>query len=760
MTASYSELPSSEVVSPETKPKKANVIRPLLRLVLRRSWLVILLATLAAIASYVRTLDKPSTYKGNFYLLVEPISATAKLTDPSTLTRTDPSTGVPKGDLFALDYPTNLAFLQSPGMTFRIAQEVHHRLPKRSVPEIWKDLRGNFTVEWIRAKSGRDATKIFEVSYGGNDPKEVETVLQIAADTFVKYSAEDRETSIKAGVKFINSQLPALQKNLNAQKAKLQGIREQYSLVDPESKSEALLTEISSLTNQRLLVNQQLTAQLALLKSLEKQLQSTPDEAIAAAILNQDQERLNLIKRIQDLEAQIAQIRATITDNNPQYITLQEQRDNLQVLLDRRTKTLLKSTSPLAASKALNFDFQDPTRLKLLNQLIDTNNQVKSLQAQLPIIDQKLFQIRALATAMPNLINQYNAINRDIKLTEDVVNKLLLQRETLKVEAAQELPWQLISKPQIPLDAKGNPLGEPPDRKKSVMVGAVGGAVLSLVIIILWDKRINKFLCSADIQDLLALSLIGVIAKDPELVNPPLKLFRSAPAASTPDDFPELVSLAKELEPTPTIEPSLSPPVSCPPLRVFKEEFQVIYTELAFFYRQPPLRSLVISGLQTGDGQATMALNLAFAATRSQKRVLLVDGNYQNPHLHSLLNLPNEKGLRDYLEQEMPVHQLVQAVPDHKNLYLLSLGQGQETGTLWSDTLHYLMSELQTSYDLVLYHLPPFPDSSDIYFISTYTDGLILVISVNKTPRSLAKEVVKRIQEFQLPVLGAIANFA
>ncbi|MFM7189763.1 MAG: hypothetical protein ACKOX2_02950, partial [Microcystaceae cyanobacterium] len=87
-------------------------------------------------------------------------------------------------------------------------------------------------------------------------------------------------------------------------------------------------------------------------------------------------------------------------------------------------------------------------------------------------------------------------------------------------------------------------------------------------------------------------------------------------------------------------------------------------------------------------------------------------------------------------------------------------GKGQETGSLWSDGFHYLIAELQANYDFVFYHLPPFPDSSDIYFISTYTDGLILVVSVNQTSRSLAKEVIKRTQEFQLPVLGAIANFA
>jgi Mrp family chromosome partitioning ATPase len=70
------------------------------------------------------------------------------------------------------------------------------------------------------------------------------------------------------------------------------------------------------------------------------------------------------------------------------------------------------------------------------------------------------------------------------------------------------------------------------------------------------------------------------------------------------------------------------------------------------------------------------------------------------------------------------------------------------------------MSEFQAHYDLVIYDLPPFLDNTDIYFISTYSDGLIFTIGVKKTPQTLAKEAVKKAQELRLPVLGAFANFS
>jgi Mrp family chromosome partitioning ATPase len=73
--------------------------------------------------------------------------------------------------------------------------------------------------------------------------------------------------------------------------------------------------------------------------------------------------------------------------------------------------------------------------------------------------------------------------------------------------------------------------------------------------------------------------------------------------------------------------------------------------------------------------------------------------------------------------------------------------------------MEYLMSELQEKFDLVIYDLPHFHDTTDVYFMSACTDGMLLVIGINKTSQSLAKEAVGKATDLQFPILGAIANF-
>jgi uncharacterized protein involved in exopolysaccharide biosynthesis/Mrp family chromosome partitioning ATPase len=752
---SYSEPITEEIEESGTTPKKGFSIRPFIRMAIRKSWLIILITTITGLGGLTLSFFKPTTYKGNFYLLVEPITAAAKLTDPTTLTRTE---GIPqRQDFMALDYPTNLAFLQSPGMTYRIAQDVHNKLAHQTVPAIWKDLRENFKVEWIRSASGQDATKIFEVSYQGENAKEVETVLQVAARTFVKYSAEDRQTSIKAGVKFIDRQLPALQQGLNVLKQKQQLIRERYELVDPATKNEALLVQLNELSIQRLTLKQQLSSQMELYRSLQGNLKIDSNQAIAAAVLNQDQERLGLIKKVQEVDAQIAAAAALVTPDNPQMVNLKIQRENFQRLLTQRTLMLLASIRSSVAPNSPILDFQDPTRIKLTEQLIDAKNQINSIQAQSQLLETKIKQIEKLISVLPDVINQFNTIARDIRLTEEIVDKLLLQRENLKVEAAQELPWQLISKPQIPLDQHGNPVGEPPSRQKLLIAGVAGGLFISLAIIFLWEKRKNIFYCAEDIQDILGIPLIGLI---PNVVSSSASLQKSVVTLPLLEETKEKNTASSELNVPESLAENSTQANRENDFLLFLDIFDEIYSELSFFYRQPALRSLVISAIQVGDGQSTIALNLAIAASQQSKKVLFVDANWQNSPTYPWLNLQNEKGLSNLLQQEISLESVLQVSPDYPHLFLLSSGPKLRTKHLWSNHFQYCMSEFQAHYDLVIYDLPPFLDNTDIYFISTYSDGLIFTIGVKKTPQTLAKEAVKKAQELRLPVLGAFANFS
>ena len=760
------EIETEEVNPP---PKKKSFIRVYLRILLRKSWLIASITLLTTTTAVVLSSSKSSTYKGNFYLLVEPITAAARLTNPSTLTRTG---GIPQEDLIALDYPTNLIFLQSPSMTRRIAEDVHKKLPNRTVDAIWNDLRNNFFVEWVKSPSD-GATKIFIVSYSGTDPQEVQAVLDIAAQTFVKYSSEDRETSIKAGVKFIDKQLPPLQENLNNLKNKQRQIRQQYELVNPANRNDELLQQLDALIQRKSVLQEQLISLQTLASTLESQLGISSEDALVLASLNQDPERVSLQKELLDLRSQLANNQSVYTEKSVRVIALETRSQIIQDSLKKRTNELLKQfSSTISNNSPLLSSFQDPIRLQLIEQFIDTTNKIKALKSQLPSLTIQEKQLNTIIQKLPAITNQYTALEREIKLTEEVLDKLLIQRETLKVESAQELPWQLISKPQIPLDADGKPIGEPPDRKKMLMAGAGGGLIFGILLSLLLEKQKNAFVSANDIEDILGLPVIGKVPKyqSVEMENITLVIPEISEKVETPEELEisEEVEISEKVETSEELETSDTQDKESlkePPLQdnwpIFATVFDDIYTELCFYYRNPSLRSVAISSVEAEDGQSTIAVNLAITAAEQGKRVLFVDTNRNNSKIGEWLNLTEKKGLDYLLTHDVSLESVIQEDPNHKNLYFITNGEEYTTPPkrLWSPKMEYLISEFQEKFDLVIYDLPHFHQTTDVYFISACTDGMILVIGVKKTSQSATKEALAKADDLQFPILGAIANF-
>ncbi|PZV25734.1 MAG: lipopolysaccharide biosynthesis protein [Snowella sp.] len=749
-------------------PPKNNFWQMFLRFFVRRVWWIggftFFTTTVALVIAFLR----PSTYTGNFYLLVEPITAAGKLSNSSTLTRTQ---GIPQEELVSLDYPTNLIFLQSPGMTLRIARDVSQKVSRRQINEIWKDLRENFSVEWVRS-AATGPTKIFKVSYKGEDPTEVKTVLDIASETFVKYSSEDRETSIKAGVKFIDKQLPALQQTLNNLKNKQKQIRQQYDLVDPTAKNALLLEQVDELTKQKSTIERQLLSLKTLSTSLQQQLGISSADALVLASLNQDPERLSLQKELLEIQSQLINTQSVFTDKSVRVENLEERSRNVSNLLRKRTEELLKqfSTSVSINSPILS-DFQDPIRLKLIEQFVETTNQIKALESQLPSLSSERQQVDDTVKKLPTIINQYTALEREIKLTEEVLDKLLVQRETLKVESAQELPWQLISKPQIPLDEKGFPSGDAPNRLNIILAGFSGGLLLSTLLVFCWEKYKDLFFSADDIEDVLALPLFGRVPKYDASVfskSPPLSVKKSQQSKvskqpkklQTSNSLERLESVATLDFPKNSADKSWNNP--SPPLNwlVFVNVFDDMYAELSFYYRTPPLRAITISSIEPGDGQSLIALNLAIAATKKGKRVLLVDASGKKSTLCHRLNLTGQKGFNYLLTHNVDLESVIQEVPQNSNLYVVASPTEDRISSqhLWS-RMEYIMSELQERFDLVIYDLPHFNETTDVYFMTSCTDGMLLVVGVNKTKHSSAKKVLKKANDLRLPLLGAIANF-
>lgn len=709
----------------ELKSRGLN-LRPIWRIIQRNASLITGLTTVVALAALYSVLTTPRTYQGDFRLLVEPITSEAKFTDPSVLARNSGGSytgaGLDYASLVDVDYPSLLQVLKSPKLLTMIAKRIQLRYPDVSYDLLSK----NLVVQRVGTNL-IDFTNVIKVSYKEEDPAKVQFVLTEVTKGYLKYSLENRRTRVGEGVQFIQGQIPGLQQRVDNLRGQLQTFQQRYNLIDPTTESEELSRQISGIRAQKIEAQRQLSENKALYINLQKQLSLSPDQVIAASTLTENPNYQNLLAQLKKVESLIAVESARFSEESPIIQTLRQKQKNLSLLVNQEAQQILGSTGN---SKLLTF--QNSTRLALIKQLANTANQVKVLEirnqqaAQAEALLEKRIQQLAATT------RQYNDVKERLDITTKALEQLLMQRENLRVEAAQnQVPWEVIAEPRIASNAAGNLIPVSRGTTKKLAIGLVGGFLLGLGAAVLRDKYRNVFHTTEDIQDAITLPVLGVIS-----FNKSAKMSKSS-------------AVVESIAETESYYSGTS---------LFLETFNSLYTSIRFF-SEPPVRSLVVSSAAPGDGKTTIALNLAQAAAAMGQKVLLVDANLRLPQLHIKLGLSNQKGLSN-LYQNPDSEECIQRSPLQENLFVLTSGKllPNSTKLLASSQMQNLMEQFQTAFDLVIYDASHLLGLADTNFLAANTDGILMVVGLGKTNLSEMMHVLNGLDSFRLPILGIVAN--
>lgn len=716
----------SEFRTPETtqNPGKQGLkIRPLWRLIRRNILLIGGINVLVTGLTLYLVLSRPLTYEGEFQLLVEPVTTAGKLTDPSVLSREG---NIPDDE--GLDYSTLIRVLRSPKVLASILTQIESKYPL-NYNELLKDMR----VERI-GQEEFDKTKLIRVSYKSADRVKIIFILEQLANGYLKYSLEDRKRRIGGGVAFIEQQLPELRQRVNSLEGQLQTLQQQERISDLDSEGVELAKQSRELETQRLETQRNLRAQKQLFTNLQKQLGLGPNQAIAASSLSEDPRYQELLNQLKQVETQLAQERARFTDANPVVQELRERQRNLQALLNQETRKLV-SQSRANSSTALP-QFQNSIQRSLSQQLIDTLNEIQVLEIRSQASVQAAATVDAQLRRFPAVKRKYEQLNRQLEIDTKTLNQLLLKRETLKVEAAQrEIPWQIPTEPQLRTDEEGNLVLPEQSRTKKIALGVIGGFLLGLGAALLREKQRDTFFSIDDLQDQTKFPLLGSLP-----FNQAIEAIDQNPNGS---EFGE-ASVANHQN------------------QAFLQAAEALYTKIRFLAIEPPIRSLVISSVAARDGKTTVALYLAQSAARMGQRVLLVDANMAFPQLHTRLGLPNFEGLSDVLDRNLDPNQLIQRVPYQKNLSLLTAGQkaSSTNKSPASNQMKYLMEQLHSMFDLVIYDTPYLQGHADANFLTINADGLLMVVGMGKTHQSSLIKTLKDLNASRLKILGLVSNFS
>jgi capsular exopolysaccharide synthesis family protein len=196
---------------------------------------------------------------------------------------------------------------------------------------------------------------------------------------------------------------------------------------------------------------------------------------------------------------------------------------------------------------------------------------------------------------------------------------------------------------------------------------------------------------------------------------------------------------------------------------IIADSFRAVLASILFAGARQRQRVLVITSASPGEGKTVTTSNLAVAFANLGRKVLLIDADTRNPHVHSMFGLDNSTGLTTELRRvaanEIRNDTLVREtkVP---NLYVLTSGPAIQEGAdlLFSSTMPNLITRYRDEYEMVLIDTPPMMVMPDARILGSFADGVVLIASAGKTNRTAIQAAYRRFVEDRTPVLGIILN--
>ena len=159
------------------------------------------------------------------------------------------------------------------------------------------------------------------------------------------------------------------------------------------------------------------------------------------------------------------------------------------------------------------------------------------------------------------------------------------------------------------------------------------------------------------------------------------------------------------------------------------------------------------------EGKSFVSSNLALTFANHGERTLLLDADLRLPNIASSMQLENELGLLDHIEQGTSLDEvMVREV--YPNLDVLPTGGKSKNPTqiLVSAQFEAMLADLRDRYDRIVVDSPPLAAVSDALNLLPFIDGIIYVIKFNTVKRKTASANVRRLWESNTPVFGAVLN--
>ncbi|MBP8155781.1 MAG: polysaccharide biosynthesis tyrosine autokinase [Leadbetterella sp.] len=364
-------------------------------------------------------------------------------------------------------------------------------------------------------------------------------------------------------------------------------------------------------------------------------------------------------------------------------------------LINTYNKLVLERNRILKSATVAN-----PSVVKLDQQIVSLKSNVLEslgrLQASLNIQKRNLKNQEGLLNAkigkIPVQERQFRVIARQQKVKEELYLYLLQKREETAISLAATEPNARV------IDAaKASSSPVSPKKNRVYMAAFLLGLLIPFGILYLKNLLDTKVKNRFDITGKLAIPYLGDI-----------------PHSSSPDKLIDATSRSRTAE----------------ALRIVQTNLDFMLNQVA----EGSAKTIFLTSTIPGEGKTFLAVNLAGTIALTGKKVLLLGMDIRDPKLKEYLQLPNSKGLTDYLSSnKVSISDCIFKSKDFENLSILPAGiiPPNPTELLMNKKVGELFDQLKKEYDFIIVDTAPVSIVSDTLMLAKYADTTVYVVRVD-----------------------------
>jgi capsular exopolysaccharide synthesis family protein len=599
------------------------------------------------------------------------------------------------------------------------------------IPTIQSRITNNIRFDRVDNKSD-----LVRFTFNSPSPEEAQRLVDKAIVAYTDVSTSINRSQAASAIRFLNDEKVKIETQLVDAEERMRDFMNQERLIELDSQTSQLITQMSSLEAERRAVDVRITAVNSGIASYTSEL-----EKIRPGLSTQIVAGLApLLDRLQYRLAELETERMLIFSRNP---NLREGSNEPQVLdLDRQIASvkqeMARAMGVFLEGESANFGFlttpdggvatrANDYRMELIRLEIES----KQLAAQAQVMDERIPEFERLFEGLPDNMIKLAQLKREAQINEALFLIISSQGAEMQLwEQTQSGQARIVDygfKPSIPVEPKILTI---------ILFGFTIGLSVAVGFIIA-----REYLAS-NINSIEKLRKLGypLLAVVPDMTNFIKDHFDGSKTVQVKGLTID-TSLVMVLDAISPISESIR-----------RLQANVMYSKPDLTYK-----TLLVTSSNKSEGKTTITANLAVALAESGRKVCIIDCDFRRPRVHSMFGLSRQPGLMEVLFDGLNWTEVMQntLIP---TVSVLTVGKRPPNPAeiIRSFKLHDLIQEIKEHYDHILIDSAPFGIIADAAPLIKIADGVILTVRFNQARVMELDLTIENLKKVNANMLGLV----